>query len=91
MKAVLVIDKPNRCIDCGFSEYRGEKWFCIAKYRFENGVNWEIENINEKASWCPLRPLPQPLDLTKYPNGSITKDIAEGYNMCLKEITGEKE
>lgn len=86
MKAVIVIDIP----DDYYNDPNLTDWAVDYDLRY---VNIE-DSVNESLRYMedvPLRTLPQPLDLAKYPDGSITKDIAEGYNMCLKEITGETE
>ena len=53
MKAILVIDMPKCCIECGFSQRTYETWSCIARERFEKG-DWRIEDIKKKPNWCPL-------------------------------------
>lgn len=45
-KAVLVIDMPKCCIECGFSQRTYETWVCIARERFEKG-DWRIEDIKK--------------------------------------------
>lgn len=84
MKAVLVIDiseMPKNCLNCPMeNSYSGTSVICK-----------KVWTGKERPEWCPLRPLPEKLDLSKYPNGSMTKEIAEGYNICLDEILGETE
>ena len=91
MKAILVIDMPKNCITC---RYRFSKWneevgtfhicsICDERLREEDfGDN--------RADFCPLKPLPQkknPLDDCGMWNG---KGI-QGYNACIDEILGEEE
>jgi len=80
MKAVLVIDMPNYCLDCPC--YNKSKLYCqVVNEMF-------TDEISNKPSWCPLRPMPQQLpdvDLWE-PHWYI-----RGYNDCLDEILGETE
>lgn len=55
MKAIIVIDMPKVCGECRAS-FCGDVWYCYAgEYRRPLFT----ENIQEKPSWCPLRPLPE--------------------------------
>ena len=85
MKAILVIDIPKDCehCDCSFDD-TDYGLFCSPLKR-------DVFSRNEKPSWCPLRPMPTPLDLNRYPFNSHSYDIAHGYNICLDEIMGETE
>ena len=84
MKAIIVIDMPKVCGECRAS-FCGDVWYCYAgEYRRPLFT----ENIQEKPSWCPLRPLPQKMAVE---NRWFSKEHAEGWNACLDEITGETE
>ena len=81
MKAIIVIDMPKVCGECRAS-FCGDVWYCYAgEYRRPLFT----ENIQEKPSWCPLRPMPEQM------SWGHTADYIEGYNACLEEITGEIE
>lgn len=89
MKAVLVIDLPDRCFACPFhSTVDGEhehefKVFC--NIRFWKEYNRPVENLEERPSWCPLKHLPRKKNTDFHPNIVY----ANGWNACLDEITGE--
>ena len=55
MKAILVIDMPESCIDCKFMKHG----ICLA-YKSERRMNdEEYYSCDEiKPSWCPLKPIP---------------------------------
>lgn len=87
MKAILVIDMPESCIDCKFMKHG----ICLA-YKSERRMNdEEYYSCDEvKPSWCPLKPMPsyKAVDLND------TRDVVmfcHGWNTCLNEITGETE
>ena len=84
MKAILVINKPESCTGCLLGIFN-KKWFCLA-------TNKEIDICDRYniPSWCPLRPLPETNTWDVTENGHVT-EFAEGWNACLKEITGETE
>ena len=77
-KSVLVIDTPRKCIGCQFF---GSTYYlhCIL-------ASGNIEDIESKPDWCPLKPLPEKNtaenDMTDYQCGMV-----DGWNACLKEIT----
>jgi len=80
MKAVLVIDMPNRCWECPIHYLN----ICEAN---QYKVGWE-NGRNGKPDWCPLKPLPQKLPPNELGNMSLYKS---GWNACLDAITGETE
>ena len=55
MKAILVIDTPNNCSECPCCN-EGE---CGNKYKGYVGdyIGWN----NGRPSWCPLKPMPEPI------------------------------
>ena len=87
MKAILVIDMPKNCAKCKLRYLQGiGESIC-------NAVDWE-----ERPSWCPLRPLPTKKEHSGEDNpysdnyeDEYEYQYREGYNICLREITGETE
>ena len=77
-KSVLVVNTPRKCIGCQFF---GSTYYlhCIL-------ASGNIEDIESKPDWCPLKPLPEKNtaenDMTDYQCGMV-----DGWNACLKEIT----
>lgn len=72
MKAILVIDMPTDCIKCPLAD----------------GYCWNTFPTKGRADGCPLRPLPQKveMDFNEYYEG-----MADGWNACIDEIVGETE
>lgn len=83
-KAILVIDMPKDCWDCHLVD-EWENCNAIKMTSERYGVSVK-QYDKERASWCPLRPLPHKLQADWYTGG-----YKEGFNACLDEITGETE
>ena len=80
MKAILVIDMPNKCDDCDLRSFEG----CPL-----TGNLW-----GERPIDCPLKRLPKKRKPCEYPDTVSFKEAeyhASGYNQCLKDILGETE
>lgn len=88
MKAILVLEEmPEKCFDCHlFARYTRDEGDCqpFAKLKEFRGL-WG----KEKPSYCPLKALPEPLDLNKFPQGADTRMIAIGYNTFRDELLGD--
>ena len=84
MKAILVIDKPESCTGCLLGIYNKE-WFCL-----KTNKNIDITDRYHIPEWCPLKPIPQRIE-QGYPTDDYTIGKADGWNACLKEITGDTE
>ncbi len=99
-KSVLVIDTPERCVECPLL-YRSEDiplgnctyqmtWDCRMKpINVEDGY---ITNpMYNKPDWCPLTPLPEPKNLLSSNSKSAAEEIlkysyTQGYNACLDDL-----
>ena len=80
MKAVLVIDMPNYCLDCPC--YNKSKLYCqVMNEMF-------TDEISNKPSWCPLKPMPEEEQLN---GGYDWRNYALGWNAYRDELIGEKE
>lgn len=84
-KSILVIDTPESCHKCEFSEF-GDLICGIAR------CNMSKKESNKKPNWCPLRDLPEKKEENKY-NNSYEKGMKDGFNTCINEILkgGEAE
>lgn len=100
-KSVLIIDTPRSCVTCPLSFYndyykehqcRGREYYRTIKDYKEQGRY--IGPDDKRPDWCPLLPLPERKDLTKYTTGSTGLDKViqyahdQGYNDCLSELIG---
>ena len=95
-KAVVVVDIPHKCCDCMFALEleesgnmyclldvgNGEPFYCLTRQ----------ELYEKKPMGCPLKPLPDKMDITgRYPQGvynEITPSYKIGYNKCIDDIMG---
>lgn len=97
MKAMLIMDMPNGCCDCDFCLDAGEtKHDFICRATLENGCFYKsidfdvIYNYDERATWCPLREVPQKKEIA-FRDSDITRIEKIGYNDCIDEILGGAE
>ena len=85
-RSVLVIDTPERCIDCEIGQNYSsiiETWISCP-IAGKSVVDGEAESIPD---WCPLMDLPEK-DNGDYPSNTFDAGFAEGRNECIDEITG---
>ena len=80
MKAILVIDMPERCRDCKCFVNDGNSIYCA----------WTKTNIKdsyEKNSDCPLRPMPDKRS-EDYTSDfqALYRAEARGWNACIEEL-----
>ena len=100
MKAVLVIDMPDKCLNCPVHQFVEAEEGEYDAFVFCNAENWRkpithqpVENLEERPDWCPLRPLPAKKNVNQIVNiwGKEQGLCACGWNDCLDEITEETE
>lgn len=89
MKAVLLINMPNQCIECPC--YRQSQ--CEEIYEWCNVTDRRLtwKEVAEVPEWCPLKPMPNKLDANEWHRmfgGTYKEREAKGYgwNACLEEI-----
>ena len=89
-KSVLIIPTPKTCVRC-LAQMGG---YCFASKRDDAQVAETAEELEKigKPEWCPLRPLPQMREPNEeWLNEYHRDEFADGWNACLKAITGETE
>ena len=104
-KSILILDTPTSCVLCPFSHYNDiyryqdcraydNNWRKIPDY---NRQRKHIGSNDIRPNWCPLSPLPELKDLTKYTTVSTGSTGLEkivqyahdqGYNDCLYHLSG---
>lgn len=87
MKAVLVIDMPENCLECP----------CHCRYDYSDcqaaGMTHSGNYLNKREDWCPLKSLPELKKCEPIKEGQTyhewerRKDMAFGWNACLYKIT----
>lgn len=92
-KMILIIDKPNSCIECPCSNFDKQN-VCEILVR---PIDDETHGLDGKPEWCPLREIPQKKeeryqlcrrdssgDWEAY--GVNIDSVAIGYNQCIDDI-----
>lgn len=89
-KSILVLDKPDSCVDCGFCEVnsnnRYENYKCILLKDKEIPADTAENEVFDK---CPLRPVPDKKNLTGDVSNVDTmcaELVRVGFNACVTEI-----
>ena len=84
MKAILVINMPEKCLECNLA-HNGD-FYCVA-----TGSSCAS---NKRCKDCPLKPMPQKRTLPNWLTIGMPKGnepwFTEGYNKCIDEILGEE-
>lgn len=79
MKAILVIDMPNDCLECDLA-HNGE-FYCV------------ITNSDccarSRAKDCPLKPMLQKKEI-EWSDSFGKHNYKKGFNECIDEILGEE-
>lgn len=104
MKAIVVIDIPERCSDCPMANSGtspSDDWNCTVTWVPRNGYmcrkKIKLEDIDTIQSWCPLKTIPNKLDWKvgyvrdKNTCEIFNKNYVDGYNECIDEILGDTE
>lgn len=87
-KAVLVIDMPENCADCQLADDDPSGLYCPLADDYYDGT----DSTEDKASWCPLRELPERMEVcgtynaAYYAKGGKMPSYKTGWNACLDEI-----
>lgn len=83
MKAILVMEMPESCLECPCGDACGES--CQVADR-ETGT-YEDNYINgqyDKPVWCPLVPMPE------RKQNACSHGFAAGWNACMDAVEGSK-
>ena len=82
VKAVLVIDMPESCADCQLADDDPSGLYCVPKDEYYDGK----ESTEDRASFCPLRQLPEKRRTIGDESKSDALRMNAGFNACLDEI-----
>lgn len=80
-KAVLVMDMPECCTDCQLADDDTSGLYCMFADDYYDGS----DSSEDRASFCPLRELPEKKETNYYMNNK-EKGIVEDWNVCLDAI-----
>jgi hypothetical protein len=81
-KAVLVIDMPESCADCQLADDDPSGLYCVPEDEYYDGK----ESTEDRASFCPLRQLPEKRRTIGDESKSDALIMNAGFNACLDEI-----
>lgn len=85
-KAVLLMDVPEKCFDCNLCVLDMDG--SISCYYNKKEICSNVGENNSRPDWCPLKPLPEEDHEDHYPD-EWESGYADGWNDCLREITGQ--
>lgn len=84
MKGFLIVDMPESCFGCNFMycDEENDTETCQATETAR-----DIDLIEDRPDWCPLRELPEKLPELKSGYEDVSTSIRRvGWNACLDEI-----
>ena len=85
-KAILVMDMPKNCAECNLCGSQNNKYFCIPdNFTHDLESNYVDHTCESKPNWCPLKTLPNPIDVSGCKT-EITKARAKEYNALLAQL-----
>ena len=85
-KAVLVMDMPDNCADCGLIDDTYNLQKCMATGRH---IGSEFNIYDKKIDNCPLRKLPEEDNECYYPD-EYEDGYANGWNACIDGLLYEE-
>ena len=88
MKAILVMDMPNSCIECPL---------CVESVHSYDAcciTGSKIISSYGRFTWCPLKLIPEKVEISNNEELYDTMDwydlgTKRGYNACLDKIIGD--
>ena len=85
-KSILIIDTPKSCADCRLKRglFCGESGNSLYDY-----IHYD-DSINDKPSWCPLKPMPQLEDVEDLTD-MYDVAFASGWNSCISDMLDKNE
>lgn len=89
-KAVLLMNVPEKCLDCNLCVLDMDG--SISCYYNKREICSNVGENNSRPEWCPLRPLPDRKEITEtYKWEDRLPSFKCGWNWCLDEITGRNK
>lgn len=87
-KAVLLMNVPEKCLDCNLCVLDMDG--SISCYYNKREICSNVGENNSRPNWCPLKSLPEEDHENHYPD-EWEDGYADGWNDCLREITGSQK
>lgn len=95
-KGIIVVDMPEKCIDCEFCREISEGIEACCEMTIDPDDNDFLRMIDDycqlKPGWCPIKPMPE----KKMCSMSICIATEEyhqrkGWNACIDKIEGDSK
>jgi len=93
VKAVIIIDMPERCDTCPV-RHMGLAYCNVGRFSTSHYASGKPVDQSKRHPKCPARPLPLHMPTPTFRDFDKYKAAANyyaGWNDCLNEITGGKE
>ena len=85
-KAILIMDMPECCADCQLADDDPSGLYCVFADDYYDGS----DSSEDRASFCPLRELPEKMPDLEHGYENVEKSIIRtGWNACLDAIAKE--
>lgn len=94
MKGIIVIDKPEACVDCEFCREidEGLEACCILATDENDPELYRMidDYCQHVPQWCKIKNIPEKKKPSKFPVSPILPweftDYEKGYNECIDEL-----
>lgn len=91
MKAVIIIDMPERCDACQI-RHMGLAYCNVGKFSTSHYASGKPVDQTRRHPKCPARPIPMKMSAPTYRDYDMRRDALNyyaGWNDCIDRITGK--
>ena len=91
MKAVIIIDMPERCDTCPV-RHMGLAYCNVGRFSTSHYSSGKPVDQSKRHPKCPARPLPMKMSAPTYRDYDMRRDALNyyaGWNDCIDRITGK--
>lgn len=91
MKAVIIIDMPDRCDACQV-RHMGLAYCNVGKFSTSHYASGKPVDQSKRHPKCPARPIPMKMSAPTYRDYDMRRDALNyyaGWNDCIDRITGK--
>lgn len=85
MKAILVMEMPENCLECPLFNGSDE---CVVQ---DEDTNCFADMLSELRNSCPLKLMPERKNYEELSDGNPVKAWGNGWNACIDAIEGSGE
>lgn len=91
MKAVIIIDMPERCDTCQV-RHMGLAYCNVGRFSTSHYASGKPVDQSKRHPKCPARPIPMKMSAPTYRDYDMRRDALNyyaGWNDCIDRITGK--